>query len=134
MLACLGALLVVVPTAYGAVATTAPNVFITVKVTLTDSKIVLSRHSAPRGTDVRFVVTNLGKEPHSFTLGTLDRGAGLQTGFARVFRPGQHQVLLLFLDYRGVLPYYSGLRRDLAKPGMHGTFVVGFPIPASVLP
>jgi hypothetical protein len=132
--AAVAALLVaaVAPAADARPLTTAPNIYITVKVTLTDARIVLSRHSAPRGTDVRFVVTNVGTEPHTFTLGTLNRGAGLQTGFARVFRPREHEVLLLFLDYRGVLPYYSSLKADRSKRGMHGKFVVGVDVTGSV--
>jgi len=112
--------------------TTAPNVFVDIHVTLTDSKIILSRHSAPRGTDARFIVKNIGKKAHSFTLGTVARGLGTQTGFDKVFRPNQSQVLLLFLDYRGKLPYYSKLKADKNKPGMKGVFVIGAPIPGSV--
>jgi hypothetical protein len=112
--------------------TTAPTVIITVNVTLTDKAIRLSRHQAPRGSDVRFAVTNVGRRSHTFTLGTTKRGLGKQTGFSRVFKPGQHQVLLLFLDYRGVLPYFSNLPADLPKRAMHGKFVVGADVTGSV--
>lgn len=127
MLAVLAALAVVPVVRATAPQTTAPNVYVDVHVTLTDSRIILSRHSAPRGTDARFIVRNVGKRPHSFTLGSVARGLGTQTGFDKVFRPNERQTVMLFLDYRGKLPYYSKLKADRKKPGMKGVFVVGAP-------
>ena len=56
---------------------------------------------------------------HTFTLGTTKRGIGIQTGFSRVVKPGESKLLLLFLNYRGVLPYYSAIPADRAKAAMH---------------
>ena len=115
-----------VPTAHGArPQTTAPDVFVTVHVTITDSKITLNRHSAGRGDQVRFAMRNSGTKVHSFTLGkTTKAGLGVQTGFSTKLRPNEEKAVLLFLDYRGSLPYRSILKYDLNKPGMRGTFTI----------
>ena len=115
-----------VPTAQARQQTTAPTLFITVNVTLTDSKIILSQKVAPRGTSARFVIKNIGSKPHSFTLGSLQRGFGHQTGFDKIVRPNQPaDILVLYLDYRGKMPYYSKLSTDLKNGKMHGFFTVG---------
>ncbi len=36
----------------------------------------------------------------------------------------QQKILLLFLDYRGKVPYYGALPADRAKPGMKGIFTI----------
>jgi hypothetical protein len=103
--------------------TTVPDVFVTVHVTITDSRIRLDRYSARRGDEVRFIVRNAGTSSHNFTLGsTSKRGAGRQTGFSRTLKPREQKFILLFLDYRGPLPYRSNMKIDLTKPGMKGTF------------
>jgi hypothetical protein len=113
-----------VPAAHGArPQTTIPNVFVTVHVTITDSRIILDRHSAGRGDEVRFVTRNAGTKVHNFTLGaTTKRGAGIQTGFSSTLKPKEQKVILLFLDYRGPLPYRSLIKADVKKPGMRGIF------------
>jgi hypothetical protein len=112
--------------------TTAPNIFVKIHVTLTDSKIILSPKRAPRGTDAQFIVRNIGKKPHAFTFGTTKRGLGFQTGFSRLVKPGQQQLLLLYLNYRGVLPYYSNTPTDRNNPAMHGKFTIGQAVTGSV--
>ena len=104
--------------------TTIPDVLTNVKVTITDTRITLSRHRVPRGTNARFIISNIGTMTHNFTLGTAKPGQGLPTGFSRTLRPGTQQVILLFLNYRGVLPYFAGLPADRSKPGMKGEFRV----------
>jgi hypothetical protein len=104
--------------------TTAPDVFVDIQVTITDSRIGLSRRTAHRGDEARFIIRNVGTKPHSFTLGTTVRGAGAQTGFSRTLKPKEQQVLLLFLNYRGRLPYRSKFPADRAKPGMRGVFKI----------
>jgi hypothetical protein len=111
-------------TAFPARATTEPSVTVTVRVTLTDKRIVLSRDQAPRGTFVRFVVHNTGKKPHAFVLGNARHGIGRQTGFARTLRPGTTEILFLFLDYRGRLPYFGTLPAGHAKPAPAGQFTI----------
>ena len=105
-------------------ATTAPTVFYNIHVTLTNTRIVLDKHSAPRGTYARFIIRNLDTRPHNFTLGKARRGTGLQSGFSRTLKPRQKQILLLFLDYRGPIPYSGGLPADRSKPGMKGVFTI----------
>jgi hypothetical protein len=124
-LACLSAV-ALVPTAHGArPQTTVPNVFVSVHVTITDSKIKLDRQRAGRGDQVRFALRNAGNKVHSFTLGTnTKRGVGIQSGFSTKLRPNEEKAILLFLDYRGPLPYRSILKYDLKKPGMRGIFTI----------
>jgi hypothetical protein len=116
---------VLVPAAQARPQTTAPNVYVNIHVTLTDTKIIFAPKSAPRGADARFIVSNIGTKPQTFTLGSSNRGLGIQTGFSRVIKPKEHQVLLLYLNARGTLPYYSGLKASKALPAMKGIFVVG---------
>jgi hypothetical protein len=112
--------------------TTAPTVFYNIHVTLTNTRILLDKHSAPRGTYARFIIRNLDTRPHNFTLGKARRGTGAQSGFSRTLKPRQKQILLLFLDYRGPIPYHGGLKADRAKPGMKGIFTIGSCVSMSV--
>jgi hypothetical protein len=112
--------------------TTAPNVFFNIHVTLTNARIIVDKHRAPRGTYARFVIRNVGTRPLNFTLGRAKRGTGAQSGFSRTLKPRQRQILLLFLDYRGTIPYSSSLPADRAKPGMKGVFTIGGCIAQSV--
>ena len=95
-----------------------------VKVTITDVAIKMSPKKAFRGDYARFILVNVGKKPHTFTLGGSKRGAGVQTGFSQPLKPRQQKILLLFLDYRGGVPYYGSLAADRAKPGMKGVFTI----------
>ena len=105
--------------------TTVPDVFLPVHVTVTDSRISLDRKSAHRGDEVRFTIRNAGTKTHNFTLGTnTKRGIGSQVGFSTTLKPKQEKVFLLFLDYRGSLPYRSIVKADLKRPGMRGIFKI----------
>jgi len=104
--------------------TTIPDVFLPVHVTMTDSRISLDRKSGHRGDEVRFTIRNAGTKTHNFTLGTAKRGTGYQVGFSTTLKPKQEKVFLLFLDYRGTLPYKSIVKADLKKPGMRGVFKI----------
>jgi hypothetical protein len=98
---------------------------VTIHVAISDTRIKLDRRFASRGDEARFVMHNSGTKPHSFTLGTqTGRGVGNQTGFSTTLKPKQEKLILLFLDYRGPLPYRSILKHDLGKPGMRGTFTI----------
>lgn len=123
---------VLVSTGHAGPETTAPSVFVNVRVTITNTRIVLSRHNAPRGTYARFIIRNVDTRTHAFTLGTARRGTGRQSGFTRTLRPGTRKILLLFLDYRGRVPYSASLPADRAKPGMRGTFTIGECVSGSV--
>ena len=132
LLAVLVSSAVLVPAAHSQSRTTAPTLFVNIGVTLTDTRIVMSRHGAPRGTYARFIIRNVGKRSHAFTLGTARRGTGRQSGFTRTLRPGTRKILILFLDYRGRIPYFGSLAADRAKPGMKGTFTIGGCVNGSV--
>lgn len=102
--------------------TTAPPEVISVKITMTDTAFHVTPKSAPRGDIGRFILVNRGKKSHTFALGHLQHGTGTQTGFTRTMKPGQQAVLILFLDYRGLLPYRGTLPHDRALAAMKGTF------------
>jgi hypothetical protein len=114
-----------VPSALARPQTTAPNVFVNIHVTLTDTKVILSPKTAPRGSDARFIVRNTGTKPHSFTLGSSVLGANLQSGFSRIVQPKQSKILLLYLNARGALQYYGGATAKKSTSKMKGVFLVG---------
>ena len=70
----------------------------------------------------RFILVNVGKKPHTFVLGHERRGTGVQTGFKKALKPSQQSVLILFLDFRGEIPYRATLPADRNKPRMKGIF------------
>ena len=102
--------------------TTAPPQVANIKITISDSGIRISPKLAQRGSMGRFILVNIGKKPHTFVLGTARHGTGVQTGFSKSLRPSQQAVLLLFLDFRGLVPYSAPLPADRSKPEMQGTF------------
>jgi hypothetical protein len=104
-------------------ATTAPPEIVTVKITMTDTAFSVSPKAAPRGDMARFILVNRGKRAHTFALGHTKRATGTQTGFTHTLNPSQQHVLILFLDYRGVLPYRGTMPAD-QKPAMQGTFKI----------
>ena len=102
--------------------TTAPPPVSNIKVTITDAGVTLSPKRAQRGSMGRFILINKGKKPHTFVLGHERRGTGVQTGFKKSLQPSQQSVLILFLDFRGLIPYHAPLPADRNKPAMKGTF------------
>ena len=115
-----------VPSAQAAAApqTTAPPPVIDIKVTISDTAIVMSRTHAFRGDYARFILHNTGAKPHAFSFGQGKRGTGVQTGFSRLIKPNQVTILLLFLDYRGKVPFRGTLPADRVKARMRGTFSI----------
>lgn len=106
--------------------TTAPDSYVNIKVTMTDTKFTLSRHSGPAGSDARFIIRDVGKKPHAFQLGTAKSGQGFQSGFNTTVKPGQQKILILYLDYRGAkVPYFGSLPADRNNAAMKGIFTVG---------
>jgi hypothetical protein len=104
--------------------TTAPPPVVTVKITITDSRIAVSPKRAQRGSMARFVLVNRGAKPHTFTMGHQRHGTATQTGFSKALRPSQQHILIYYLDYRGKLPYFGSLPADRSKPGMKGVFTI----------
>jgi hypothetical protein len=113
-----------VPAAQSAVQprTTAPPQVANIKITISDTGIRVSPKIAQRGSMGRFILVNVGKKPHTIVLGNERRGTGVQTGFTKSLKPSQQSVLLLFLDFRGLLPYRATLPADRSKPAMQGVF------------
>ena len=93
-----------------------------VKIIITDAGISVSPKIAQRGTIGRFILVNIGKKPHTLVFGHERRGTGVQTGFKKALKPSQQSVLILFLDFRGEIPYRSILPADQNKPRMKGIF------------
>jgi hypothetical protein len=120
----------VVPAAQGAQQrsaspqTTAPPPVVDIKVTITDTRIGLTPKGAQRGDYARFILLNIGKKPHTFTLGGTKHGTGVQTGFSKLLKPKEQKILLLFLDYRGQIAYRGTLPADRSLPGMKGVFTI----------
>jgi hypothetical protein len=104
--------------------TTAPPEVVAVKITISDTAVHMSPKRAQRGAVARFILVNVGKKPHTFALGHLRRGTGSQTGFTKSLRPNEQSILVLFLDYRGALPYRCTLPADRTRPGMRGIFTI----------
>ena len=102
--------------------TTAPPPVSNIKIIITDTGITVSPKLAQRGSMGRFILVNTGKKPHTFVLGTERRGTGVQTGFKKALKPNQQSVLILFLDFRGAIPYHAPLPADRTKPRMKGIF------------
>lgn len=95
-----------------------------VKITITDSRIAISPKRAQRGSMARFILLNVGTKPHTFKLGHERRGTATQTGFTKALKPGGQHILIYYLDYRGKLPYFGTLPADRSKPGMKGIFTI----------
>jgi len=102
--------------------TTAPPQVANIKITISDTGIRVSPKIAQRGSMGRFILVNVGKKPHTIVFGSERRGTGVQTGFTKSLKPSQQSVLLLFLDFRGLLPYRATLPADRSKPAMQGNF------------
>ena len=94
-----------------------------VRVTITDTRIVLDRHAAPRGVEARFHIRNKGAKTHNFTLNGPKLGGGRRQGFSRTLKPGQQKTVRLFLDLRARQSYSSALPADRSKPRMRGVFI-----------
>jgi hypothetical protein len=108
----------------GQTRTTAPPPVVSIRIMITDSAIQVTPKRAQRGTMARFILVNSGKKPHVFTLGHQQHGTARQTGFTKALAPSQQSVLILFLDYRGVIPYHGSLPADRTKPRMKGIFTI----------
>jgi hypothetical protein len=100
------ALVVATPGMTRSQTTNAPAI-LTIKVTIGDSAITMRPSSAARGTNCIFVLTNRGKRTQRWVLGTPRRGQGKTIGFATNLTPDQQKTIVMFLDYRGLLPYSS---------------------------
>jgi uncharacterized cupredoxin-like copper-binding protein len=87
---------------------------VTIKVTATEFKFVLSRRSVPKGTTVIFKVTNKGKLEHDFKIN------GKKT---KLLKPGQSTTLKVVFKKKGKLGYVCTVAGHAAA-GMKGVFGV----------
>jgi hypothetical protein len=104
--------------------TTAPPPVVDIRVTITDKAIRFSPNHSVRGAFARFILVNQGVQAHSLILGAAKKQSGSQTGFTKLLKPREQKTLLLFLDYRGKVPYLGGLPSDRAKTAMRGVFTI----------
>ena len=98
--------------------TTAPDLYVTVNVTMTNTKFVLSVHAAPRGADARFVIHNVSNKPNTFVVGkpNVGTGTGVQTGFSATVKPGRHEDPDPVPRYPRQDPVLLGARRGPQQP------------------
>ena len=104
--------------------TTAPQYVLAVHVTITDKRIALDHHIAPRGVEARFVIRNTGAKAHNFTLHGRTSPTGVRQAFSRTLKPRHRAIESIFLDVRGRIPYFDGLSADRGKASMRGFFVI----------
>jgi uncharacterized cupredoxin-like copper-binding protein len=95
---------------------------VTIKVTATEFKFVLSKRSVPKGTTVIFKVTNKGKIEHDFKIGLKK---------TRVLKPGQSATLKVVFKKKGRFAFLCTIKGHAAI-GMKGKFAVGVtPLPVT---
>ena len=121
-LALLAALVVAAPGFAGRKTTNAPA-FLTVKVTITDTSVTVRPNTALRGTNATFILTNRGTKTQKWVLGDATRGVGKTSGFSSVLAPDQQKNIVMYLDYRGQLPY-SASQLGGKKTVLKGTFKI----------
>jgi hypothetical protein len=102
--------------------TTNAPAFLIVKVTITDTSVTVRPNAAPRGTNATFILTNRGKTTQKWVLGNATRGVGKTSGFASVLAPDQQKNVVMYLDYRGQLPY--SISRLGSKQQVKGSFTI----------
>ena len=100
--------------------TNAPAIF-TVKVTITDKGISMTPNHAVRGSTCTFILTNRGKKTHTFVIGDVTRGTGKGQGFQQVLRPNGQYTKVMFLDYRGKMPFTTQSGTQVVA---HGVFSI----------
>jgi uncharacterized cupredoxin-like copper-binding protein len=115
---CAAAALAVAGSAAGGSQTTNVPAIFTVKVTLSDAKIAMTPNHAVRGSTITFVLINRGKKTHTFVIGDPKRGAGHGQGFAQTLKPNQQFQKVMFLDYRGKLPFTTRAGSAIVGRGM----------------
>jgi hypothetical protein len=108
---------------YAGTQTTNSPAILTIKVTITDKSITVRPNAAPRGTSATFILTNRGTKTQKWVLGHTTRGVGKTSGFASVLAPDQQKNVVMYLDYRGLLPY-SASQLGGGKTVLKGSFKI----------
>ena len=113
--------------AHRVVRTTVPTPYETVKVTMTDSRFTLSKHTGPQEWDARFVIHNAGTKPHAFDLrGTKKANVAFEESLNTLVQPGQTKITILFLNRVGaIVQYFGSLPADKNNKKMQGIFKIG---------
>ena len=115
---------VALPVAAGAApATTNAPQIVSVKVTITDRGITMKPAAAARGSSAQFILTNRGTKPHTIVLGDIKRGIGKKIGFTSTLAPNEQKTIVMYLDYRGPLPYFAS-RQAYTKNKPLGSFKI----------
>ena len=96
---------------------------VTIKVTATEFKFVMSKRSVPKGTTVIFKVTNKGKIQHDFKIGTKK---------TKLLNPGQSVTLKVVFSKKGNIAYLCTVKGH-ATLGMKGKFGVGVTPPVTTV-
>jgi hypothetical protein len=123
LVAVLGAMLA--PVASSRTDTTSPAVYVTIHVTITNSKVSIKPQGPPRGAMGRFVIRNLGKGRVTFSLGAHKAGLGTLFGFRAAINPGKQEIRIVYLAIRGKIPYQVRGSFAGAKAASNGLLVVG---------
>jgi hypothetical protein len=96
--------------------TNVPAIF-TVKVNIYDSRLTLTPNHAVRGSTITFVLINRGKKTHTFQIGDVRRGSGFGQGFRQTLKPNQQFQKVMFLDYRGKMPFTTRVGTTVVARG-----------------
>ena len=97
--------------------TNVPAIF-TVKVTIKDTSIAMTPNHAVRGSTITFILTNRGSKTHTFVIGDPRRGTGHGQGFKQTLRPNQQFTKVMFLDYRGKMPFTTQVGSKVLARGI----------------
>jgi hypothetical protein len=95
---------------------------VTIRVTVTDKAITMQPKIAARGSTAIFLFANHTTKAHTLVIGDTQRGAGKKIGFLTKIPPNGQQRVVMFLDYRGTLPY--GSVNVPNKPAFRGFFKI----------
>jgi hypothetical protein len=101
-----------------ATATTNVPAIFTVKVTIKDRSMAMTPNHAVRGSTITFILTNRGSKTRTFVIGDPKRGAGHGQGFQQVLRPNQQFTKVMFLDYRGLMPFTTKAGSTVVSRGV----------------
>ncbi len=115
--ACLLTLVLAAPGLARRETTNAPAI-VTIRVTVTDDGVTMKPRRALRGSTAIFLLANHATRPHEFVIGDIERGVGKKIGFTVKLGPNGQERIVMFLDYRGLLPYGTVGKKTAAHKGV----------------
>jgi hypothetical protein len=101
--------------------TTNPGAYVTVRITVTDKGITMSKTRGPRGSTAIFLLSNQSTSSRVLAVGDASLTHRRGTGFATKLAKNERKRVLLYLTYRGPLPVTVG---DAGKAKLLGVFRV----------